>query len=903
MIKPSIVRHFATLLPPMHLMKSRALWPWLVAWLMLISAAIAVTVLVANYVANEHRRAGAELLRQRLVARVNTYGRQLEDLTDRIDQMGQALIDEWRRHPQRVDFDKTLVGIFPRGKPLYVAIYDAKAGKLMTSFKPRLSEQASLDFFLQHPPSYDDAWHITQSEFSPVIGRDVLRMSRRLTTADGKFAGMLCVGIPPDFLSAFEDHTALGRHDFVSVRLLNGPLLTAKRGAGHMQGSLFRAHPHFDAPTGVRFEPKERFIDGITRWVAWRQHSVMPLVAVAAVAVDEAMAEVEATTLMYYGAASVIVFVLILLCLGVWIAAGKLAERRYADEEIRQVYRAATDAANEGFYMLRPIRCEAGRLKDFRFEDANVCGGLLLGLDRTQVLKRQASEVLMPLVFEDLRELVQRALDHQVADDERRIVAEARLPSKWLSRRAVRVGTGVALTLRDISDSKAHEEELLQLAHRDVLTGLPNRLWLHRYLPTAIRRARRAHKQLAVLFVDLDHFKTVNDTLGHDVGDDLLKQVTEQLRATLRASDHMVRLGGDEFLVVIEKVDDPETIDALALKIIGSLNQYVAQMETPLNLVSASIGISLYPRDGEQPDELLKHADIAMYQSKSLGRSRHHWYSPELSSQLNERLRLEQSLRKAVERDELDLVYQPKYASRSGQMCGAEALLRWQHPELGLVMPASFVGLAEHTGLIVLIGEQVIRRAVMHMASWHDAGLPALSVAINVSPEQLRRTDVASYLAQQLDAYQVAASQIDIEITESAMVEQSDAVQSQLAQLRALGVRLVIDDFGAGYSSLSQLQRLDADVLKIDRALVARLVAGSDAEALCRGIVWMASALGLKVVAEGVENAEQLRILRRIGCDELQGYLLSMPLTATELAQLLRESQQASVEPSRFSIP
>ncbi len=869
----------------------RALRPWLVAWSLLIGVAIAATTLVARYIANEHKTAATELLKQRVRARVNTYGQQVEDLTERIDQMGRRMIAEWRRHPVHPDVDSLLAGINPKGKPLLVSIYDPEARLAVNSFRPLSDRLIKPAFIEHHRANCCDGWQVTPVEFSPAIGSYVIQLSHRIDDSDGAFAGVLCVGMTPDFLTAFEDDSIFGPSDFVSVRLLDGPILTAKYAARQAPRNLYKAYPRFTAPHGVRREPGEHFTDGVTRWVAWRKHPAMPLIAVAAIAEDDAMVAVESATDIYYGAAAVIIFVLLLLYVGAFIAVAKLAGRREADEEIRAVYRAATDAANEGFYMLRPVWDANGGLIDFRFEDVNVCGAFLLAQERSQLLSCPAGTALLPPVFNDLRELVQRALDCQMAEDERRIAAEAKLPSKWLFRRAVRVGTGVALTLRDISDTKAHEEELLHLAHRDTLTGLPNRLWLHRYLPTALRRARRANKQLAVLFVDLDHFKTVNDTLGHDIGDDLLKQVTEQLRATLRASDHVVRLGGDEFLVVIEKVDDAEIVDALARKLISSLNARVADLETPLNMVSASIGISLYPRDGEQPDALLKHADIAMYQAKKQGRSQHYWYTPELSSQLNERLRIEQALRTALEHDELDLYYQPKYHARSGQLSGAEALLRWQHPELGMVMPASFVGLAENTGLIVQIGERVIRQAVAQMAAWQRAGLPLVSVAINVSPEQLRRADVATFLAEQLDLYQIAAGQIDIEITESAMVEQTDAVQAQLVRLRALGVRLVIDDFGAGYSSLSQLQRLDADVLKMDRGLVSRLVPGSDAESLCRGIIWMASALGLQVVAEGVETPEQLQVLRKIGCDELQGYLLSQPLTAGGLGQALRESR------------
>ena len=573
------------------------------------------------------------------------------------------------------------------------------------------------------------------------------------------------------------------------------------------------------------------------------------------------------------------------------VIALKMSARREHEEEVRQIYRAATDAAKEGFYMLRPIHDAWGKLIDFQFEDVNRRGGFLLGTERHHLLGKPASKVLHPLVFSDLLDLIQNALTYHAAEDERRVAALVKLPSRWLYRRAVTVGTGVALTLRDISENKAHEEALIELAHRDALTGLPNRAWLQRYLPKALRQAHYAHKELAILFIDLDHFKLVNDSLGHDAGDALLKEVTARLRSVVRASDHVIRLGGDEFLVVIENVDKPDIVDDLARKIIGNLNQRFSPMGGALSKVSASIGISLFPRDGTSPEELLKHADLAMYQSKAYGRGRVCWYRPEFTSQLTEFLNNEQALRQAIQQKELVVHYQPKFDTLSRQLNGVEALVRWQRPGHGLEAPSTFIALAEQTGLIVAVGEQVIQQVVGQMALWQQSNLPTLRVAINVSPEQLRRTDVASYLQQQLEIHRVDPQLLDIEITESGVVDQSDAVQAQLKRLRTQGVRLVIDDFGAGYSSLSQLQMLDVDGLKMDRGLVAPLTANSDAESLCRAIVRMASALDLEVVAEGVETMEQLISLRNIGSDVLQGFLLARPMSAESLEHFLSRQQ------------
>lgn len=871
--------------------------PLLTTLALLFAASTTLVWVCTLHIVNNHRDAGVAMVKLRAKARVNSYAQQIEDLTERLERVGKALLANWRRNPQRIDFENILVGIYPTGKPLFVAFYDEDGRVTASSFAPNQTRLFHPSFLVYHRTHCCEGWHVTPVEFSPITGTSILRLSHRLTREDGSFAGALVFGLTPDFLGAFQDNGIIGPNDFVHLRLLDGPVLAAKLGAGQSQRLFHREVPQFDAQQGVRLEAGHLFDDGAARYVGWRKHPTMPLVAVAAMTEAEAMAVVEGTIRIHYVTAIILTIFLVMLCGGGMMVAAKLAVRRRAEDEVRQVYRTATDAADEGFYMLRPVQDGAGELTDFRFEDVNQRGGILLGRSRDDLLAQPASAVLLPMVFDEVLDLVRKAQTYQVAEDEHRVGAASRLPSKWLYRRAVKVGEAVALTLRDISDAKAHEEELLELAHRDVLTGLPNRMWLHSYLPKALWRARRAHKQLAVLFLDLDHFKSVNDTLGHDAGDQLLKEVTELLRMALRASDHVVRLGGDEFLVIIENLDELDVVDKLAEKMINGLHHHFAPMDGPLAGVGASVGICAFPRDGEQPEELLKHADIAMYHAKALGRGQRHWYTQDLSLQLDERLGSEQALRKALERDELVVYFQPQFSTRSGLLTGLEALLRWQRPERGLVMPASFIELAENAGLIVPVGEWVIRHVVAQMAAWQREGIVLPRVSINVSPEQLRRSDVAGHLEQQLQSHGVSGSLVDIEITESAMVEGSAAVRNQLVGLRALGVRLWIDDFGAGFSSLSQLKQLDVDGLKIDRALVAPLSHANDAEALCRAIIWMAAALNLDVVAEGVERPEQLAVLKNINCDEVQGYLLGEPLPAQALTFMLQQPPAERLSP------
>ncbi len=868
--------------------------PWVTVWLLLFVSMITAGWVIVDHMVDDHRDAGVALIEAKVQSRVKSYGRQMDDLIQRLDSVGQLLVVEWAYRPKAIDFNLILVGIYPEGKPLYVAFLDAQGQVQSASFLPRASNASSSQFFQYHREHCCDGWQVTPVEHSDLVGGEILHMSRGLRDMNGNFAGVLMFGLTPDLLTAFDGDSEIGPLDFVNVQMVDGAVLTSKLGDGPGPRLFYRQAPHFPNVHGVRLEPGTAFHDGRARFVAWRRHAFLPLVAVASVTAADALADVESEVRLYRGAAVAMTVLLLLFC-GAGVAlAGNLATRRIAEEEIRKVYRTATDAANEGFYMLRPLRDEQGEVTDVQFEDVNESGAALLGRDRHALQGKPAGVVLAPIVWNDLLAFVRRALQYQRVEDEYRVVAAAGLPSRWLHRHAVAIGQGVALALRDISDIKAHQEELVELAHRDNLTGLPNRLWFQRFMPAAIQRATRSHKPLALMFIDLDDFKTVNDTLGHDVGDRVLREVALQLRASLRGSDQLIRLGGDEFLVIIENIDDVADLSALGRKLIDAVEHEFRPHDDALGNISASIGISVLPDDGESTEDLLKHADIAMYQAKARGRGQACRYLPEFSSKLAERVSSEQALRQAVENDDLLVYFQPKVRLDTGLLSGAEALVRWNDPERGLLMPESFISMAEDIGLIVPIGECVIRRVLSQMASWRDAGLPELRVAINVSPQQLRRADVAGYLQQQLTLHGVAAALIDIEITESAMVEQTAGVQRQLQRLRELGVRLVIDDFGTGYSSLAQLQRLDVDAIKLDREMVQPLQPESNAESLCRAIVWMASALHLDVVAEGVETQEQLQVLADAGCREIQGFLFAGPLPPEEFERMLRRPTPAS---------
>lgn len=424
----------------------------------------------------------------------------------------------------------------------------------------------------------------------------------------------------------------------------------------------------------------------------------------------------------------------------------------------------------------------------------------------------------------------------------------------------------------EVVERRNAEARLDHLAHHDPLTGLPNRLMFIETLRHSLALAARGKRRLAVLFIDLDRFKEVNDTLGHGVGDELLIAVAHRLAGHLRSSDTLARLGGDEFVCILEDVNDSAEAGRVAEKLLGLLAQPFDILEHEL-FVSASIGICLYPDDGTDVDTLVRNADTAMYQAKAIGRGCSHFYSPEMTAYARERNRLEALLRKAIEANELAVHYQMK-VSPDGRPTGAEALLRWHSAELGEVAPVRFIPLAEETGIIVPLGEWILRQVCRQMVAWRAAGLAIPKVSVNLSVKQIERIDIVALVRTVLAETNLDPAALELEITESVIMNIGN-VLSILDELHGLGVHLAIDDFGTGYSSLSYLGKLPVNTLKIDRAFVTGIGGRGDDEAIIRTILSLARSLGLTTVAEGVDQAHQVDFLRRLGCDEIQGYYFS----------------------------
>ncbi|NOY84307.1 MAG: EAL domain-containing protein [Nitrospirae bacterium] len=439
----------------------------------------------------------------------------------------------------------------------------------------------------------------------------------------------------------------------------------------------------------------------------------------------------------------------------------------------------------------------------------------------------------------------------------------------------------------DISSIKRSQEELNYLAHHDALTGLPNRLLFIDRLKHALMRAEREGNHPAVLFLDLDRFKNINDSLGHPIGDIVLQGTATRLSKLVRKEDTVARLGGDEFVVLIESVSDVQDVAQLAEKVIASFDIPFRVKAHYLHL-SVSVGISLYPQDGEDTETLIKNADAAMYRAKEEGRNDYQFYTAALTTAVFERLTMETALRHALKNEELVLYYQPQYSMKTGKVIGAESLIRWQHPELGFILPDRFIPLAEESGLIEPIGKWVLRTACRQMRTWLDEGLVLRHMAVNISGVQVQRGAFVQTVREALQDVDLDPSHLELEIIETFIMQKTDWAISILDELKSLGVRMAIDDFGTGYSSLSYLKRLPVDKLKIDRSFIRDIAHDTDDEAIVRAVVALGQSLQLEVNAEGLETESQYDFLKKLGCDEVQGFLYSKAVSAENFVKLMR---------------
>ncbi len=562
----------------------------------------------------------------------------------------------------------------------------------------------------------------------------------------------------------------------------------------------------------------------------------------------------------------------------------KLADLAARESERR--YRGLFDHAIEGIF-----RTTA----EGRYLAANPALARIYGFESSADLMRSLRDIRHQLYVEPLRReefmrLMQArgsvtGFESQVFRRDSSVI--------WISEnaRAVNDTAGNLLyyegTVEDITERKLYEARLERQANYDALTGLANRSLFHDRLEQAILTAERSGGAPAVIFIDLDRFKFINDSLGHQLGDELLCAIAQRLRNCVRDCDTVARLGGDEFVVLVNGHSGAQSIRILVDRIIAQVSAPWVIEHGSFN-ITCSVGVALHPDDGNSAALLLKHADSAMYRAKELGRNGYQFFTTELNERLTEKLALQRSLSQALQRQEFALHYQPRVDLRSGRIVGAEALLRWNLPGQGLLMPDRFIPIAEETGLILPIGRWVLEQACHQNLAWQRQGLPPLSISVNVSAAQFQQEDFVRIVSATLVETKLAAQQLELELTESLVMHGAAQLLDTLRELKALGIALSIDDFGTGYSSLSYLKRFAVDRLKIDRSFVMDLRDGTDDAAIVRTIIALGHNLGLRVVAEGVETEAQAAFLRDNGCDEAQGYWYSHPVDAARFEQLLR---------------
>jgi diguanylate cyclase (GGDEF)-like protein/PAS domain S-box-containing protein len=544
------------------------------------------------------------------------------------------------------------------------------------------------------------------------------------------------------------------------------------------------------------------------------------------------------------------------------------------------------DNAGEGIIVLD---------SEFRYVLWNRFMEQMTGLEAKEVIGQSAPEFFPHVREQHVDDLLKRALAGETvsAPDTHYLVPSTEREG-WVSAvyrphsDANGKIVGVIGLIRDITERKTAEQQIEYQAYHDALTGLANRRLFQEHLSLALALAQRRHALVGVLFLDLDHFKLINDSLGHTVGDALLKQVGKRLRAAVREGDTVARVGGDEFTIVLQEIARPDDAASVAKKVLRNIAEPIEVNGHKL-YVTTSIGVTVYPQDGEDPETLLRNADTAMYRAKGEGRNTYQMSTADLSRSTQERMLLESGLHQAMETGEFVLYYQPQVDLETMQLVGMEALLRWNHPERGLIGPTEFIGVAEERGMILLIGDWVLREACREAKRFHDRGLKHLRFSVNISARQFRDASLLYSIESALADSGLDPRALELEITESVAMEDVELTMTTLAELRKSGVTIAIDDFGTGHSSLSYLKRFPIDALKIDKSFVADLPEGFEDAAIVASVIQLANGLGIRVVAEGVETVEQLEFLRDHGCREVQGFYFSYAVPAEQIVKLIEK--------------
>ncbi len=891
---------------------------WLLAGLMLIGALWATTVVRAGAERSRIVEAG---LRETLNAAA-AYEQYLNRSIGQLDQMSMQLKHSAEQAGGGLDLGMLVRdGMF--SDPIFEGVYIIdKTGAVRSATRAAgaATAFARSDFFEFHKNNNSTSVRIGPPAAAPGSAHAVVQVSRRLDSRDDEFDGVVLVTMKAAFFTDFFLSDALGASSMVAMVGTDTALRVERVHAGAqpelMADSLAEllkkaqadaqtpapavpagggqsAFPLdaalWDSNAGSRLvSGADGFADHDDRLLGWRRSAIYPVVAMVAVSHRDI---VEAADLYWSDSRNNALLgtaCIALLATIAFLRARQQAAWALTQDDIRVTYRTATESASEGFYMAVVVADPAaeGGIADFSLIDCNAQGARFYGVERATIVGSRLSTLDTGVFGEALTASYRRAMAEDYLEDERQVPQPQGEPVVWVSRRLVKVGNGLAITVRDVSQAHRHRAQLERLSHEDVLTGLPNRQALMSFLPEALAGARAGAASTAVLFIDIDEFRHVNDAHGEEVGDQLLAAVALRLKSLLRPADHIARFGPDQFVVLLLPADSDSHTGRVAERV-------MAAVEEPFDIggrclrTRISVGISIAPRDGDEAALLVKQAEIAMGAARAQGRANALFFDPSLSRALDQMLQLKQQLLLAIRERQFLLYFQPRVDTHTGRLCSFEALVRWNEPQRGLVPPMDFIPFAESSGLIADIGEQVMDMACAQLAHWRDAGLALVPVSINVSPAQFNTVKIHGQLAACLRRHDIPAGLLEVEITESAMMGDEAETIAELEAIRALGVKLHVDDFGTGYSSLHQLQKLHMDVLKVDRAFTAQLTITAEGRIFFQAIVSMAHALGMEVVAEGVETVEQLRILQQLGCNEVQGYYIGRPASADTAAALM----------------
>ena len=718
-----------------------------------------------------------------------------------------------------------------------------------------------------------------------------LHFTRPITDAAGHFDGIAIIEVDPAYFTSSYEHSRHGAHGLLGMVGADGVFRAMRIGDtvswGQQAGSVLAP---VERPTAAAPSPW----DGRRRYTAVRQLNGFPLSAVAALDDAEQFSAFERHRRNWLwaamGASVLLVLIVTLVC--VWSMQLNRTQRRI--RRAQETFAAAAEASLDAFFVMRSVYDGDGAIADFVIEATNERAEKLTGLARPQLEGGHLLH-LMPSyrvngIFDDM---VKAALLGGMREAEWRGDTE-RTRETWMHRQVVAVEGGIVAIVRDITERKRAEARIAHMAHHDALTGLPNRSLIGDRLERAILQAQRQQSSVAVAYIDLDGFKLVNDGLGHNAGDALLKVVGARMHDCMRPDDTLGRFGGDEFVVILcDLGEDALAITALLEKIRLAVREPV-QVEGQQVQVSCSMGVVLYPRDGADASTLMMNADAAMVRAKELGSNNLQFYTRAMNASVEQKLVLLEGLRMALALDQFSLLYQPKVDLRSGRIFGVEALIRWHHPDHGVISPQRFIGLAEESGLIVAIGDWVLRTACRQSMAWRRAGLPPLSVSVNVSPRQFEETRLVERVALALRESGLDAASLELEVTEGLIMRDLEQSVGKMRELKAMGVALSIDDFGTGYSSLSALKSFPISSLKIDKSFVSELADNPDDQAIAMAVISLGHKLNLRVIAEGVETEQQVRFLRENDCDEMQGYLFSPPVQPQRIVELLRAQNVAA---------